>query len=486
MSQVFPSSLALLTDLYQLTMAYGYWKSGTGEREAVFHLFYRKPPFGGQYAIAAGLESVLDFLQNFRFSEEDLAYLGTLNGNDGQALFEKGFLDYLRDLRLTCDVHGLPEGTVVFPHQPILRVQGPLIQGQLVETALLNLTNFPTLIATKASRICAGAQGEPVLEFGLRRAQGVNGGVTASRAAYVGGCAATSNVLAGRLYGIPCKGTHAHSWVMSFVDEPEAFDQYAEAMPNNCIFLVDTYDTVQGVRNAVRTGLKLREKGHEMVGIRLDSGDMAQLSIEARAILDEAGFPNAAIVASNDLNEFSIQQLKEKGAKITVWGVGTKLATAYEQPALGGVYKLAAIRDPGGEWAYKLKLSNEAIKVSNPGILQIRRFGAGTIQGDMLFDELNSPTDRATMIGLQDEKETVWAAPHQDLLQPLLRQGQAVYTPPPLAEVRAHALAQLQALPAEVSRLHDPQPYPVGLEIGLHRKKQALMDAARQAAGLTP
>jgi len=480
MNSFFPNSLALLTDLYQLTMAYGYWKTATDEQEAVFHLFYRTPPFGGQYAIAAGQEAVVEFLAGFHFSQEDLAYLGQLQGNDNKPMFEKGFLNYLRNLRLTCDVHALPEGCAVFPHQPILRVQGPLIQGQLLETALLNLINFPTLIATKASRICTAAQGEAVLEFGLRRAQGINGALTASRAAYIGGCAATSNVLAGRLYGIPCKGTHAHSWVMSFADEQQAFDQYAQAMPNNCVFLVDTYDTLQGVRNAVRTGLKLRQQGHEMVGIRLDSGDLAELSRQARIILDEAGLNSAAIVASNDLNEFLIHQLKEQGAKVTVWGVGTKLATAYEQPALGGVYKLAAIREPGATWQYKLKLSNDPIKISNPGVLQIRRFGsyAKGFQGDMLLDETIPLSATTQMHVLRDGAICHhWSAetPQQTLLQPILRQGQVIYTPPSLAETRAYAQRQLAALPEHVTRLYDPQPYLVGLEAGLYARKQALI-----------
>jgi nicotinate phosphoribosyltransferase len=282
---------ALLTDLYQLTMAYGYWKTGRAEHESVFHLFFRKPPFGGGYTIACGLEPVIEWLQNFRFAPDDLNYLATLSGNDGKPLFERAFLDYLGRLRLSLDIDAIPEGTVVFPHQPLIRVRGPILQGQLLETALLCLVNFNTLIATKAARICAAARGEPVLEFGLRRAQGMNGALDASRSAHVGGCASTSNVLAGKRYGIPVRGTHAHSWVMSFDDELEAFEAYAQAMPNNCVFLVDTYDTLDGVRHAIDVGRKLRARGHEMVGIRLDSGDLAWLSIEARKLLDDAGFP---------------------------------------------------------------------------------------------------------------------------------------------------------------------------------------------------
>ena len=345
---MYQSALGLLTDLYQLTMAYGYWKTGCHDRQAVFHLSFRKPAFGGGFTVAAGLETVVEYMETLRFDPDDLAYLAGLRGNDGQPLFEAAFLDYLAEMRLDCDVHGMPEGTIVFPHEPLLRVTGPLLQAQLLESALLNIVNFQTLVATKAARVALAARGEPVLEFGLRRAQGIDGALAASRAAYLGGCVATSNVLAGRLFGIPVRGTHAHSWVMCFDDELEAFRAYAQAMPNNCVFLVDTYDTLNGVRHAIEVGREMRQQGHEMIGIRLDSGDLAWLSIAARRMLDEAGFPQATIVASNDLDEHLIASLKEQGATIGIWGVGTRLITAYDQPALGGVYKLAAIRDGQG------------------------------------------------------------------------------------------------------------------------------------------
>ena len=318
LSALYRPSLSLLTDLYQLTMAYGYWKNGLAETEAAFNLFFRRNPFKGGYAIAAGLDAALDLFEGYGFSAEDLAWLESLSGNDDRPLFEREFLDYLGETPLALDVLGVEEGTPVFPHEPLLRVQGPLIQGQLLETALLNVVNFQTLIATKASRICQAAQGEPILEFGLRRAQGVDGALAASRAAYVGGAAATSNVLAGRLYGIPVKGTHAHSWVMTFDEEIEAFEAYAKAMPNNCVFLVDTYDTAEGVKKAIEVAKDLRRRGHEMVGVRLDSGDLTALSIEARELLDAAGFPDAAIVASNDLDEYRITALEEAGAQIDV------------------------------------------------------------------------------------------------------------------------------------------------------------------------
>src|SRR5688572_20891708 len=324
---VYGGSLALLTDLYQLSMACGYWKAGHSEREAVFHLTFRRPPFGGGYAIAAGIASALTYLRRFQVTDDDVAYLATLTDNEDKPLFERGFLDYLRAMRMSLTVDAVPEGAVVFAHEPILRVRGPILQAQLVETPLLTLINFQTLIATKAARITQVAKG-PVLEFGLRRAQGFDGGLSASRAAYIGGCAATSNVLAGKLLGIPVRGTHAHSWVMFHADELASFRAYAEALPGNCTFLVDTYDTLDGVRNAITVGHELRERGYELGGIRLDSGDLAHLSIEARRMLDEAGFPNAKIVASNDLDEHVITAIQEQGAAIDVWGVGTKLVTA--------------------------------------------------------------------------------------------------------------------------------------------------------------
>ncbi len=485
------SASPLLTDLYQLTMAYGYWKTGAHRKEAVFHLFFRRAPFAGGYTVAAGLADAIAWLRELRFSEEDVGYLGTLTGNDGAALFEQGFLEYLREFRFTCDVDAVPEGTAVFAHEPLLRVRGPIIEGQLVETALLNILNFQTLIATKAARICEAAQGEAVLEFGLRRAQGADGALAASRAAYLGGCAATSNVLAGQLFGIPVRGTHAHSWVMSFAEETEAFQAYADAMPNNCVFLVDTYDTLEGVRRAVEVGRGLRARGHEMVGVRLDSGDLAYLSIEARKILDEAGFPNALIVASNDLDEHIIASLKQQGARIAVWGVGTKLVTAYDQPALGGVYKLGAVREPGGEWIFKVKLSDTAIKVSNPGVLNVRRYThEGEFAGDAIFNEEAPPKTTGPGTGAQivdpadatRRKHIPVEATWEDLLVPVFRGGELVYAEPPLAEIRARTQAQLARLHPGIKRLLNPHAYPVGLDPELHELKTDLVLRARGEA----
>jgi nicotinate phosphoribosyltransferase len=474
----------LLTDLYQLTMAAGYWKCGKAEQEAVFHLFFRKLPFAGGYAIAAGLGDVVDWLKGFRFSQAELEYLATLPGRDGLPLFERGFLDYLGEMTWTCDVDAIPEGTVVFPHEPLLRIRGPLVQAQLVETALLNMVNFQTLIATKAARVCEAAQGEPVLEFGLRRAQGPDGAVMASRAAFIGGAAATSNVLAGMVHGIPVRGTHAHSWVMSFDTEMEAFEAYAAALPNNCVFLVDTYDTLKGVRHAVEVGKRLRERGHELAGVRLDSGDLAWLSIEARRILDEGGFPKASIVASNDLDEHLIESLKHQGAKISVWGVGTQMVTGGAQSALGGVYKLGAIRNEAGAWEPKIKLSEQAVKVSNPGIQQVRRFTLdGEFRGDAIFDEEQGcaePVENMHPSDATRSKSMPVGATHEDLLQPVFRGGKLVLVLPTLSEIQNRCREQLNHLHATVTRLQHPHEYSAGVERGLHERKLAMIAAAKR------
>src|SRR3989475_1956858 len=353
---LYGQSLALLTDFYQLTMAAAAWKSGMEDREAVFHLLFRRPPFESGFTIAAGLATALEYIRELRFTDDDLRYLRERRGAPGEPMFEPAFLDHLRSLELGVDVDAVPEGTAVFPQEPLLRVCGPIVPCMLLETPLLDLINFQTLIATKAARVCIAAQGEPVLEFGLRRAQGIDGAVSAARAAYVGGCAATSDVLAGKLLEIPVRGAHAHSWVMLFDSEREAFAAYARAMPHNVVLLVDTYDSLRGVRNAIETGRWLRSQGRELSGIRLDSGDLAWLSIEARKLLDAAGFAKTVILASNELDENVIASLKQQGAKITAWGVGTRMITGAEDAALGGVYKLSAIRARGGPCERRLQL----------------------------------------------------------------------------------------------------------------------------------
>lgn len=477
LTPIYRPGLALLTDLYQLTMAAGYFEGGLAGKETTFHLFFRKHPFGGGFTIFSGLAQAVDYMNNFRFEEEDLTYLASLTGNDGQPLFKLSFIDYLREMKFTCDVDAISEGSVVFPHQPLLRLSGPIIQCQLLETALLNIVNFQTLIATKTARIVAAAKGDPVLEFGLRRAQGFDGALSAARAAFVGGCAGTSNVLAGRLFDMPVRGTHAHSWVMAFDGEVEAFETYAAVMPNNCIFLVDTYDTLEGVRNAIGVARRLRERGHEMLGIRLDSGDLATLSIQARQLLDEGGFPDARIVASNDLDEYAIASLKSQGARIDMWGVGTKLATAYDQPALGGVYKLGAIRTPGESWQYRLKRSEDAIKASNPGILQVARLQhQGRLVGDVIYD-IEQGFDQAQYVpyGSQQPQKLPEYDQVSDLLGPLFRQGRFVAEDEEVAVVRQRAQTQVAALPECVTRLENPDVLPQGLEPRLSTIKQRLL-----------
>lgn len=321
----------LLTDLYQLTMAQGYWRSGKIDEEACFHAFFRENPFKGGYAIACGMANIASLVEGFHFSEKDIAYLASIPAPGGGALFDPEFLSYLHELRLTLDIDAVLEGTVVFPNDPLVRVTGPILQCQLIETALLNCINFETLIATKAARICLEAK-TPVAEFGLRRAQGENGGVAASRAAVVGGCASTSNVLAGQLFGIPVSGTHAHSWVMAFDSELEAFRAYADIFPTNCVLLVDTYDIQQGIQNAIIVGHEMEARGERLTAIRIDSGDLAWEAKRARAMLDAAGLPQVGIVLSNDLDEYTIKSIRDAGAPVNSWGVGTKLATAYDQP----------------------------------------------------------------------------------------------------------------------------------------------------------
>jgi nicotinate phosphoribosyltransferase len=477
------ASPALLTDLYQLTMAYGYWKQGRLDQEAVFHLTFREHPFQSGYTVACGLADVINYIIHFRFGSDDLAYLAELEGGDRKKLFEPAFLDYLHNLDFSVSIEGIPEGSVVFPHEPLLRISGPLLQCQLLETALLNIINFQTLIATKAARICLAANGAPVLEFGLRRAHGPDGALAATRAAYIGGCAATSNVLAGKVFGIPVRGTHAHSWVMSFPSEPEAFAAFAATLPGNTVFLVDTYDTLTGVRNAIEIGRVLRRQGHDLMGIRLDSGDLAYLSIQARRLLDQAGFEKAQILASNDLDENIISSLQSQGALIDAWGVGTKLVTAFDQPALGGVFKLGAVRSRGGTWEYKIKLSEQAVKVSNPGVLQVRRFVRdGEYMADMVYNEIGGIRTPQTIVNPADitmRKKIPAKTKYRDLLDPIFREGKLVYQRPPIQEIRTFAQAELKRFYPGITRLLNPHIYPVGLEIGLYELKTHLMEALR-------
>jgi nicotinate phosphoribosyltransferase len=478
---LYQGSLALLTDFYQLTMAYAYWKSGKAEEEAVFNLFFRKNPFQGGYALAAGLDYIIDFCKNFKFDEDDLDYLREMKNADGTFTFEPDFIKYLKEMDFSCDMESVEEGTVVFPHMPLIKVKGPLLQCQLLETPLLNIMNFQTLIATKAARISYAAQGDPVLEFGLRRAQGIDGALAASRASYIGGCSSTSNVMAGKLFGIPVSGTHAHSWIMSFASELEAFKAYADAFPDKCIFLVDTYDTIQGVKNAIEVGKLLREKGKEMVGIRIDSGDLAYYSNVARQMMDEAGFPNAKIVASNDLDEQIITSLKIQEASIDIWGVGTKLVTAYDQPALGAVYKLSAIKNKGGYWEPKVKVSQQSIKINIPGIHNTVRFSKeGKAIADMIYlEEKDMTENQFTIIDPVDptkrKKINAFGLEKEYLLKPVFKRGKKIYESPDIHQIKKNAERNLNQFDKAHKRFVNPHVFPVGLEESLYELRTQLV-----------
>lgn len=481
---MYHQSLSMLTDLYELTMANSYWKNGLDKKEAVFHLFFRKKTFNGGFTIAAGLEFAIQFLENFRFTESDIGYLSSLQDPEGERLFSDLFLEYLKNLKFSCDIDAVPEGSVVFPFEPLLRIQGPIIQCQLLESALLNLINFPSLIATKAARMCLAAGGDPVMEFGLRRAQGIDGAMTASRAAYIGGCSSTSNVLAGKLFGIPLSGTMAHSWVMIFDDELEAFKAFAKAYPSNSIFLVDTFNTIEGIKKAIEAGNWLKSQGKNLIGIRLDSGDLAYLSITARKMLDDAGFKNTLICASNELDELIITELKRQGAKITVWGVGTNLVTGKDQPALDGVYKLSAIRDPGKEWQYRLKLSEQMTKISNPGVLQVRRFyNAQENMADALYDISTDLSEGCTLVDpLDATRQKVFSGQTEfkDLLIPIFREGKRVYELPSINSIREKVKQELAFFHSGVKRFLYPHEYPVGMEKKLYDKKLELIRQVRK------
>lgn len=479
----------LLTDLYQLTMAQGYWETGQGATQACFHAYFRDYPFRGGYAIACGMDQLAELIEGFAFSAEDVDYLASLDAPGGGRLFKPAFLEYLRTFSLRVDVDAVAEGAVVFPHEPIVRVMGPIMDCQLIETALLNCVNFETLIATKAARVCLAAHGLPVAEFGLRRAQGAGGGMWASRAAVVGGCASTSNVLAGKTYGLPVSGTHAHSWVMSFPNELEAFRAYAREFPRNCVLLVDTYDVEQGIRNAITVGLEMRARGERLAGIRIDSGDLAWLAKMARRMLDEAGLDDCGIVLSNDLDEYTIQSILDEGAPVSSWGVGTKLACAFDQPTLGGVYKLSATRAPGqAEWVDRLKISESAAKLTVPGVLDVRRYynDNGTIAGDMVFD-VNAGVDEGQVIvdplDSMRRKKLVGKR-FSTMLEPLARNGQVVLEASDRSAMEAQRRCRegLACLDESQKRMLNPHTYPVGLEYGLCERRRALVGKLRGIA----
>jgi len=484
MGQPPKGSWALATDLYQFTMAQGYFKSGMANRKSIFYMSYRRPPFGGRYVVSAGIGPFADWLEALCFTDGDLRFLSTITGKDGRSLFEPSFLEVLARWKFRGSIKAIPEGTIVFPHQPIVRVEGPLLDAQIIETTLLTIVNYQTLIATKASRLRQVAGDDEVLEFGLRRSHGLDGGLSASRAAYIGGTDATSNVLAAARHGIPLRGTHAHSWVLAFDNEKDAFNAYADAFPHNSVLLVDTYDTLEGVRQAIEVGRKMRENGADLMGIRLDSGDLAYLSTEARKILDTSGFEATKIVVSNDLDERLIASLKAQRAPIDIWGVGTKLATAFDEPALGGVYKLAAIENGKGEMEERMKLSEQPVKTSIPGCLEVARLWYGSrCLGDVTYDELTesrpdhgeqvitiiSPADSWKRKVIQTKGLEI-----TQLLEPLFVDGERVGGREPVSVLRERTLKNLASFDHAIFRLDNPHAYAAGLSQKLFDRREMM------------
>ncbi|MFR7754478.1 MAG: nicotinate phosphoribosyltransferase [Bacteroidales bacterium] len=476
-------NMTLLTDLYEITMAQSYWSQGKIDTDACFYSFYRDNPFGGGYGVFCGANQIAELVDGFGFTDDDIEYLASLQSPGKTPLFDPAFLAWLRGIELSVDICTVPEGSPVFPREPLVRVTGPLLQCQLLEPAILNGVNFQTLIATKASRVCQAAEGRPVSEFGLRRAQGPDGALSSSRAAYVGGCASVANVLAGKLYDIPVSGTHAHSWVMSFPDELSAFRAYARAMPDNCTLLVDTYDVEQGVKNAIIVARELGRDGHKLQGIRIDSGDLAWLSKMARSMLDKAGFSDVGIVLSNDLDEYTITSLNEQRAQYTALGVGTHLAAAYGQPALGGVYKLSAIREPGQEdWTPRLKISEQLYKRTIPGVLDVRRYrnGDGMLVGDLIFDVNDGvPADAVIVDPLDAMRRRKMEGEFETLLKPLVKAGKLEDVDLSARTARTRCAQQLACLDDSIKRFMNPHEYPCGIERGLFKKRDEIVIATR-------
>lgn len=475
-------NLTLLTDLYELTMMQGYFKNKNRNETVIFDAFYRNNPSDGGYAICAGLEQLIQYIKELHFEKEDIDYLASLG------IFDQDFLEYLKDFHFSGDIYAIPEGTVMFPREPMVKVIAPIMEAQLVETAILNIINHQSLIATKASRVCFAARGDGIMEFGLRRAQGPDAGTYGARAAVIGGCVGTSNVLAGQLFDIPVKGTHAHSWIMSFPDEYTAFKTYADMYPSACILLVDTYNTLKsGVPNAIRVFTEMREAGIPLTfyGIRLDSGDLAYLSKKARKMLDDAGFPDAVISASNDLDEYLIDSLKVQGAAITSWGVGTHLITSKDTPSFGGVYKLAAIQGSDGKFLPKIKLSENTEKVTNPGNKMIYRIydkESGKIKADLIclvdeqYDEsqdlmLFDPAEPWKKTKLKGGTYTM-----RPIMKHIFEKGKCIYESPKVMDIRAYCQEELNTLWDETRRLVNPSKVHVDLSSRLYDVKIALLD----------
>lgn len=478
------TDVSMNTDLYELTMAQGLWENGKLGEQGCFTAFFREAPFGSVYAVMCGTAELGEFVENFRFTDEDIAYLAELEAPGGGALFKPGFLEFLRGFCPQVDIDAIPEGELVFAREPMVRVSGPMLDCQLLETALLNIIGFQTLVATKTVRVVQAAQGRPVAEFGLRRAQGPDGGVAVARASYVAGCASTSNVLAGRRYGIPVSGTHAHSWVLSFPTELEAFRAFAKSSPKNCTLLVDTYDVREGVENAITVAREMEAEGERLSGIRIDSGDLAKLSAYARRRFDEEGLSYVKIVVSNDLDEHTITSLFNQRAPVDAFGVGTKLATCYDQPALGCVYKLSARRGGANEpWTPVMKFSEQPFKRTIPGMQQVRRYmdTAGAPVCDMIYDpdHLMGEGERRghTLVAVNDAAlvTDVSEFSYRELLVPQVRNGAAASPREDIEVARARCASALESLDDVYKRFLYPQSYVVGMEAGLAAMRDELV-----------
>ena len=475
-------NLTLLTDLYEITMMQAYFKNNNKNKMAIFDVFYRKNPMDGGYAISAGLEQVIEYINNLHFTEDDINYLASLK------IFEDDFLDYLKNFKFTGDIYAIPEGSVMFPREPMLKVIAPIMEAQFIETAILNILNHQSLIATKAARICYAAEGDGIMEFGLRRAQGPDAGIYGARAAVIGGCAGTSNVLTGQMFDVPVMGTHAHSWIMSFDDEYTAFYTYAKLYPMACTLLVDTYDTLNsGVPNAIKVFKQMKKEGIELknYGIRLDSGDLAYLSKKARKMLDDAGFKDATITASNDLDEFLIASLKMQGAEITNWGVGTNLITSKDCPSFGGVYKLAAIMEDGENFTPKIKLSDNSEKITNPGNKKIYRIYEkenNKIKADLICLENETFTENEDMHLFDPHepwKKAVLKAGTftlKELLVKVFDKGQCVYHSDSVMKLRDFAISEMETLWEETKRFENPHQVYVDLSQKLYDIKISLLE----------
>lgn len=477
-------NLTLLTDFYEITMMQGYYKNNNNDI-VVFDAFYRTNPSGGGYAVCAGLDQVIDYIKNLHFDADDIEYLRSLD------IFEEDFLRYLAGFRFSGSIYAVPEGSVVFPREPLVKVIAPIMEAQLVETAILTMINHQSLIATKASRVCYAARGAGVMEFGLRRAQGPDAGTYGARAAVIGGCIGTSNVLAAKMFRVPALGTHAHSWIMSFDDELTAFRKYAELYPQNATLLVDTYDTLRsGVPNAIRVFTELQEAGRmpSRYGIRLDSGDLSYLSKKARKMLDEAGFPDASICASSDLDEYLIESLNSQGAAIDSWGVGTNLITSKDCPAFGGVYKLAAVQK-NGEFIPKIKLSENPVKITNPGnktVFRIYDKETGKIKADLIAfaDEVIDTTKPLLLFDPEATWKQTLLEPDtytvRELLVPVFINGSCVYDSPAVMDIRSYCSREMATLWDETKRFVNPQEVYVDLSDRLFRTKQELLDTVHK------